>query len=187
MSAPNPVTGALLLCVDLQPVFIATVSSGPEILSRCSFAIAAARLLGIPTAFTEQVPSKLGGTEPRLLALVENPEIHAKDSFSALPAGSPVRAAITGSRDIEHLILCGVETHICVFQTAVDALQAGIAVTVLHDAVGSRRDVDSRAALESLARAGAHVLPSETVFYTIVRAATHPSFKAFTQLVKSHG
>jgi nicotinamidase-related amidase len=85
------------------------------------------------------------------------------------------------------MILCGLETPICVFQTAVDALQAGIEVTVLCDCVGARRPGDSEACLAALARAGAHVVPSETVFYTIVRGAAHPAFKSFTELVKKHG
>ena len=186
MSTPKPVEGALLLCLDLQPAFLAAVASGPALLRRCQFAVAAARLLGIPTAFTEQVPAKLGGTEPSLLALADPAEVHAKDSFSALAIGTPVRTALTGGRSIEHLIICGVETPICVFQTAVDALKSGTEVTVLADCVGARREADAEVCLDSLARAGAHILPSETVFYTIVRGAAHPAFKAFTELVKKH-
>jgi nicotinamidase-related amidase len=187
VSHPKPVEGALLLCLDLQPAFLNAVACGPALLRRCQFAVAAARLLGIPTAFTEQVPSKLGGTEPSLLALAEPAEVHAKDSFSALAAGSPVRTALTSGRSIEHLILCGLETPICVFQTAVDALKAGTEVTVLSDCVGARREADAAVCLNSLARAGAHILPAETVFYTIVRGAAHPAFKSFTELVKKHG
>jgi nicotinamidase-related amidase len=163
------------------------VAGGPELLRRCQFAVAAAQLLGIPTAFTEQVPAKLGRTDPALLALAEPAEVHGKDSFSALAAGSPVLAALTEGRSIEHLILCGLETPVCVFQTAVDALKAGIEVTVLSDCVGARREADARVCLEALARAGAHILPAETVFYTIVRGAAHPDFKSFTELVKKHG
>jgi nicotinamidase-related amidase len=187
MSGPKPVEGALLLCLDLQPVFILAVTDGQEVLRRCQFAVAAARLLGVPTAFTEQVPSKLGNTEPVLLALAEPAEVHPKDSFSALARGTPVRAALTEGRSIEHLILCGLETSICVFQTAVDALQAGIEVTVLSDCVGARRSADSASCLQALSRAGAHIVPSETVFYTIVKGAAHPAFKSFTELVKKHG
>jgi nicotinamidase-related amidase len=187
MTTPKPVEGALLLCLDLQPVFLRAVADGAGVRRRCEFAVAAARGLGIPVAFTEQAPGKLGGTEPALLALVESPEVHAKDTFSALAAGSPVRAAVTEGRHIEHLILCGVETPICVFQTAVDAVQAGLAVTVLTDCVGARREADSRACLGALARAGAHILPAETVFYSILGGSAHPYFRAYTELVKKYG
>ena len=126
MSAAKPVEGALLLCLDLQPVFLKAVGGGIRMQRRCEFAIAAAHGLGMPVAFTEQAPAKLGATEPALLELAGSPVAIAKDTFSALAAGSPARRALTEGRSIEHLILCGVETPICVFQTAVDALQAGI-------------------------------------------------------------
>lgn len=187
MSETKPVEGALLLCLDLQPVFLKAVASGDKVLRRCQFAVAAARLLGIPVAFTEQVPTKLGDTDMSLLLLAEPAEVHPKDSFSALAAGTAVRAALTENRHIEHLILCGVETPVCVFQTAVDAIKAGIEVTVLTDCIGARREADAEACLASLARAGAHILPSETVFYTIVRGAAHPGFRAYTDLVKHYG
>jgi nicotinamidase-related amidase len=187
MNTPKPVDGALLLCLDLQPAFLKIVSNGDELLKRCQFAVEAAHLLGVPIAFTEQVPDKLGRTEPVLLAIAEPAEVHAKDSFSALAVGTPVRTAVTAGKHIEHLILCGLETPICVFQTAVDALQAGIEVTVLSDCVGARRPADAATCLEALARAGAHIVPCETVFYTIVKGAAHPAFKSFTELVKRHG
>jgi nicotinamidase-related amidase len=187
MSAAKPVEGALLLCLDLQPVFLRTVGNGVRVQRRCAFAVAAAHGLGMPIAFTEQAPGKLGGTEPSLLELAGSPGVHAKDTFSALAPGSAVRGALTGGRNIEHLILCGLETPICVFQTSVDALQAGIAVTVLADCVGARREADARACLEALARNGAHVLPAETVFYSILGGSSHEFFRAYTELVKKYG
>jgi len=187
MSPPEPLEGALLLCLDMQPVFVRAVDQGEKVLGRCQFAIAAARGLGIPVAFTEQVPAKLGATDPRLLSLVDSPVVFAKDTFSALAPSCPARAELTGAGNLLHLLLCGVETPICVYQTALDALKAGLMVTLLADCVGARRPVDAAACLDALARAGAHVLPSETVFYSVLGGTSHPFFKAYTQLVKSHG
>ena len=177
----------LLLCLDMQPVFLRVVGNGERVLRRCKFAVASARGLEIPVAFTEQVPARLGGTEPSLLGLVDGPEVHAKDTFSALAAGSPVHRALTDGRDFKRLIVCGVETPICVFQTATDALKAGLAVTVLSDCVGARREADARVCLDALARSGAQVLPSETVFYSVLGGATHPFFRSYTELVKKYG
>jgi nicotinamidase-related amidase len=178
--------GALLLCLDLQPVFVRAVANGERVLSRCRFAVSAARGLGIAVAFTEQVPEKLGATDPTLLSLAQSPAVHAKGTFSALAPGSPARGAILGGGHAGHLLLCGVETSICVYQTAVDALQAGLAVTVLADCVGARREADARLCLEDLARAGARVLPAEAVFYSIIASSSHPFFRAYTLLVKNH-
>ena len=133
-----------------------------------------------------QVPQKLGATDPAILALAEAPAVHAKGSFSALAAGSPARSSIVGGKAVEHLVLCGVETPVCVYQTAVDALQSGLSVTVLADCVGARREEDARVCLEALAGAGVHVLPAETVFYSILGGAEHPFFRAYTELVKKY-
>lgn len=187
MSAPLAPGPPLLLCLDLQPAFLRAVGNGERVVRRCRFAVASALGLGVPVVFTEQVPGKLGGTEASLLGLVDNPEVHPKDTFSAFAAESPVRRALTEGRTFGRLLLCGVETPICVYQTAADALRLGLAVTVLTDCVGARREADARACLDALARAGAEVLPSETVFYSLLGGAAHPFFRSYTELVKTHG
>ena len=186
MKSPARSDGALLLCIDMQPVFVRAVADGPRVQRRCEFAVAAAVGLGLPVAFTEQVPQKLGGTVPELLALAFGAPVFGKNAFSAL-ADDGIRDALLRDRGVEHLLLCGIETPVCVYQTAVDALADKLHVTVLNDAVGARRDTDATACLAALARAGAHVLPCETVFYSLLHDVKHPFFKAYTQLVKSHG
>ena len=185
MNAAAAREGTLLLCVDMQPVFVRTVADGPKVLERCKFAVAAAQGLGIAVAFTEQVPQKLGGTAPALLALAASPEVHTKSQFSALAPGGPVAAA-AAKRRVSHVVVCGVETPICVFQTGMDALRAGLSVTVLSDCVGARRGADAAVCLEHLALSGAQVIPSETFFYGLLGDAKHPFFREFTELVKKH-
>jgi nicotinamidase-related amidase len=180
VKAPGSAKGALLLCLDMQPVFVRAVANGPAVLKRCQFAVAAAQGLGLRVAFTEQVPQKLGTTDPALLALASSPEVHAKEMFSALAPGSRLAGGV------DRLILCGVETPICVYQTAVDALASGIPVTLLSDCVGARREEDARACLDALARDGARILPAETVFYSLLGGASHPFFRSFTELVKKY-
>ena len=182
----NFADGALLLCLDMQPVFLRAVANSGEVLRRCQFAVSAARELGIPVAFTEQVPQKLGATDPTLLSLAQAPTVHAKEAFSAHACLLPSRTTPGDNKGLGHLIICGVETPVCVFQTAVGALQSGIPVTVLADCVGARREADARVCLDALARAGAQVLPAETVYYSILGGARHPSFRAYTELVKKY-
>lgn len=188
MSAqPNSIPAdLLLLCVDMQPVFVRAMVDSERLQQRCEFAVAAAAGLGLPVAFTEQVPQKLGGTAPALLALAPQAPVWGKRTFSAL-ADDGIRDALLRERGVRHLLLCGLEMPVCVYQTAVSALAAGLQVSILSDAVGARRPADARACLEALARAGAHVLPAETVFYALLGDVGHPFFRAFTQLVKSHG
>lgn len=177
--------GLLLLCVDLQPAFLSVIVDHEKITRRCAFAIQAAVGLNLDVVFTEQVPAKLGATSPTLLSLAPGAAVFGKNSFSAL-ADAAVRESFE-SRQVEHVLLCGIETPVCVYQTAIDLLANGQHVTILSDCVGARRPVDATVCLEALARAGAHILPAETVFYSLLRDATHPFFKTYTKLVKDHG
>lgn len=182
---PTAPAGVLLLCIDMQPVFVRALADGARVQRRCEFAVTAAHGLGLPVVFTEQVPQKLGGTAPELLALAPGAAVFGKNAFSAL-ADDGIRDALLRDRGVEHLLLCGTETPVCVYQTVVAALADKLQVTVLGDAVGARRPDDATACLAALTRAGAHVLPSETVFYALLHDVKHPFFKAYTQLVKAH-
>ncbi len=185
MSAPAAVPHPLLVCVDMQPVFLRVMPDAEKLQRRVAFAVAAARGIEMPLIFTEQVPDKLGGTAPALTALAPTSAVYPKITFSAL-ADEKIRDVIVRDEGAEHLLICGIETSVCVYQTALAALSEGLEVTVLSDAVGARRPDDARACLDTLVRAGVHVLPTETVFYSLLRDVNHPFFKAYTQLVKTY-
>jgi nicotinamidase-related amidase len=182
--ALSPSNG-LLLCIDLQPVFLATICDSQRVHWRCSFALETARGLGLPVLFTEQVPAKLGGTAADLLVLCEKPEAMGKDAFSAF--GNEKIAARLRASGAKHLLLCGLETPVCVYQTARDALKSGFQVTVLADCIGARRSADATTVLAHLAQTGCAVLPAETVFYSLLQNARHPFFRDYTVLVKKYG
>ena len=184
MTSPPAVPGALLLCLDMQAPFVNTVADSESLTRRCALALKAARGLGIACAFTEQAPKKLGPTLDELVRAAGDAPVFAKDTFSALATAS-IEALIT-ELEVEHLLLCGIETPICIYQTALDALNRDLAVTVLSDAVGARRPEDAAVALTALRTHGAHVLPVESVVYALLHDTGHPFFKPFTQLVKSH-
>ena len=182
---PPPPSDTLLLCVDLQPKFVGAMAGGDRIIRRCTFALAAATGLGLPAAFTEQVPEKLGATDPATRAAAPSAPVWVKTAFSVF--GDDVIRAELLRRDVQHLVLCGIETPVCIYQSALDARAEGLEVTLLSDAIGARRPADAAVCLEALARAGVHVLPSETVFYALLRDARHPFFRTYTQLVKNAG
>ena len=178
--------GLALLVLDVQPPFLKAVAKTAELTKRVAFAIEAARLLGIDTVFTEQVPEKLGNSDESLLACASRRVVLAKTAFSALQA--PGMEAFIRDHGVRHLIVCGIETSICVYQTVIEALQQGLGVTVLTDAVSARRKADHKAVLSFLNnRTQATVLPAETVFYTLLGGASHPAFREYTQLVKKYG
>lgn len=183
MNAAKP-ESCFLLSVDIQTGFLPLLPDSTGLVRRCCFAVEAAQLLGFGVGFTEQVPEKLGTTVPELRTLAPKAPLWTKSAFSAWRA--PELPADLSKSGRTCLLLAGLETSICIFQTARDALAAGIEVTVLADCVQARRPADARAALAELARLGARVLAIETVCYDWLQDAKHPQFRSFTQLVKRH-
>ena len=181
----KPIQHLGLLCLDLQDPFLNAIPDSEQLIRRCSFAIEAAELLGVQIAVTEQVPEKLSPTTDALRErLPGNTPIFGKRSFSGLQAEGAERWI--ESNQIDHLLLIGIETPICVYQTAVHALGNDLGVTLMADCIGQRRLVDREPVLQQLLAMEAHVLPSETIFYILMGAADHADFRAFTQLVKAH-
>jgi nicotinamidase-related amidase len=182
----SPPPGLVLLIVDAQDVFLRLLpAAGTPLMRRCALAVSAAKLLGIPIALTEQAPAKFGGTNAtvREAAGADAPAF-AKTAFSALAAdglGEWLRA-----QGATHLLVAGFEIPVCVYLTVLDALAADYEVTLLADAIGGRRPEDFPSVIHMMEAAGARCLPSETIFYSILRDATHPRFREFTGLVKKY-
>ena len=179
----TPASGVALLVVDVQPTFLKAMPDGEGCLRRCLLAASAAKLLGVPVLFTEQVPAKLGSTHPDLLlAAGEGRAVFGKTAFSAF--GAPGLAEAFGKLQVSQLLICGLEIPVCVYQTAVDALRQEMGVTLLTDAITARRAADQETCFAMLRSHGVTLLPTETVFYAMVRDAQSPHFRAFTELVK---
>lgn len=182
MSDPTNHLG--LLFIDYQDAFLNAIPDHDRLLQRSCFAAKAAALLGISIATTEQMPEKLGTTTEQLKsALPENTPTFSKSTFSAWGAAGINRWI--ESNQIDHLLIAGLESSICVYQTAVQALSENIGVTLLSDCISERRPEDRAPILQQLLTMEAHVLPAETIFYSLLGDANHPKFKEFTQLVKS--
>lgn len=181
---PSPENHLGLLLVDLQDGFLKAIPEHERIVRRTAFAVEAAQLLGIRIAATEQLPAKLGPTTEALSSRwPEHTPVFDKTAFSALSADGIGRWI--ESNQIDHLLLAGIETPICIYQTAVQALGDELGVTLLADCIGERRAEDRAPVLRQLLAMDAHVLPSETIFYSLLGDATHPKFREFTRLVKA--
>ena len=171
-----------VVVIDLQPVFLEMVATSEELRRRCALLLESAALTGMRIYLTEQVPEKLGPFDDELLALAPSASRFAKSAFSAFGAEGFEEALRTNG--VEHLLMAGVETSICVYQTALDARRSGFAVTTLTDCVSCRRPVDGEWALRSLRDAGCHALPIETVFYSLLGTADNPLFRDFSKLIR---
>jgi nicotinamidase-related amidase len=181
MSNPSKHLGLLL--IDFQDAFLKAIPDRERLLKRSSFALKAADLLGVSVAVTEQLPKKLGATTEVLSSSWDvNTPVFDKNAFSAFEAEGLHRWI--ESNQIDHLLLAGIETSICIYQTALQALGADIGVTLLSDCISERRLEDRAPVLEQLLSMDAHILPSETIFYSLLGGAEHPEFREFSELVK---
>ncbi len=183
MSDPTQHLG--LLCIDLQEPFLHAIPDSEALLRRCSFAIEAAKLLGVSVAATEQMPEKLTTTTGPIQSLFpENTPVFGKTAFSAFAAEGVDRWI--EANQIDHLLLIGIETSICIYQTAVQALGEELGVTLLADCVSQRRPEDREPVFQQLLAMEAHILPAETIFYSLLGSAEHSRFRDYTGLVKAY-
>jgi nicotinamidase-related amidase len=165
---------AALVVVDVQEGF-RPYGSFAGVAAQAAKLIAAARLLGVPALVSEQYPKGLGHSAPEL-GLEDEPRIE-KSVFSAARADG----FELGSRD--QAIVCGIEAHVCVSQTAHDLLDKGVEVHIPADAVGSRHAIDYERGLERLERAGAVVGTVEASLFELLERAGTPEFKSIQKLI----
>ena len=169
---------SLLAVIDVQERLLAAVPDADRVVARCGRLAEAAALLGVTRVLTEQYPQGLGPTPAALAAKL--PAAAAKMSFSCCGCGA-FDAAIDA--EVASVVLAGLETHVCVSQTALDLLARGLAVFVAVDAVASRHALDHDVALRRLEGAGAVLTTSEAVLFEWCRSAEHPRFKDVRTLV----
>jgi nicotinamidase-related amidase len=173
-----------LLIIDLQERLAAAMRPDAieRVVNRTLAAIAGARALGLPIIVTEQYPKGLGPTLKVLkdaLGTHEPTQIIEKIEFSAwLPA---VKAQLTGRPNV---LIAGMESHVCVFQTVRDLSAAGLVPHLAVDAVLSRSEVDHRIGLQRCEQAGAVPTTIETALFDALGKAGGPEFKAVSNAVK---
>ena len=140
------------------------------------------KLLELPILWTEQYTKGLGPTTPELSRLLVPLEPLEKNAFSCMREDPfPRRLAERGRRQV---VLCGIETHVCVLQTALDLLDQEYTVHIPEDAVGSRTEENRRNGLDLAGRAGAVITNTETVLFQLLERANLPPFKAVSRLIK---
>jgi len=170
------------LILDAQPRLLEGIEGAETLLDSIKVFARSMGALGVPACVTEQVPDKLGSTDDGVLEACPDSPIFPKDSFSAF--GCPDFEEWISAGGVEHLLLTGIETPICVYLTAVDAVRRGLTVTILTDCVGCRRPEDGKWALRKLENLGCHLLPLESLLYAMLKSARHEQFRAVSALVK---
>lgn len=172
-----------LAIIDVQVKLCAVMSASDmqAVANNCSRLVQAANLLAVPVVVTEQYPQGLGETIADITQYLGHVKPIAKTAFSAC-AEPKFKAQL--QRDKSQVILAGMETHICVLQTALDLIAQGKQVFVVEDAVISRNEANKSNAIARLAHAGCMVTNTESVLYEWLGNAKHESFKAISMLIK---
>ncbi|MCU0705167.1 MAG: isochorismatase family protein [Fimbriiglobus sp.] len=171
---------SVLVVIDVQDKLLAKMPTAAALVHSVGFLLDAAHLLGVPMRATEQYPKGLGPTTTEIARRLPQP-IPAKTAFSCCGADGFTAELKTLGRNV--VVLAGMETHVCVAQTAFDLLAAGFRVLLPVDAVSSRFEVDHSTALRRLERAGADLTTAEAVAFEWTHDAAHPKFKEVSKLV----
>ncbi|KAJ8392734.1 hypothetical protein AAFF_G00072180 [Aldrovandia affinis] len=172
----------VFFCCDMQERFRPAIKYFGDIISVGQRLLQGARILGIPVIVSEQYPKGLGSTVQEM-DLSAAKLVFPKTKFSmVLPEAEAALAEIPGLRSV---VLFGVETHVCIQQTALDLIGRGLEVHIVADSTSSRSMMDRMFALERLARTGITITTSEAVLLQLVADKDHPKFKEIQNIIKA--
>jgi nicotinamidase-related amidase len=172
----------LCVLIDVQAKLLPLIPAAPKIAWNLQRLLAGMNLLGVPVLATEQYPAGLGGTVPELRARLGNARVPAKQTFSA--CGCEEFLSQLTARFSTGVLLCGLETHVCVLQTALDLLALGYRVHLVADAVGARHAIDHEIGLRRMESNGVTLTTTETALFELCSTAALPAFKQLSQLIK---
>ncbi len=171
-----------LLVVDVQEKLVATMGAAARVVWNVRRLIDGARILGVPVVASEQYPQGLGATVEGLASRLEDRRSKLYFSCRELPE----LFLDLRQRNIEKLLVCGIETHVCVQQTVLDLLADGWRIFVAVDAVGSRNELDHQIALRRIESSGAVLTTTEAALFEWCQAAGTPEFKQISRIVREN-
>jgi nicotinamidase-related amidase len=173
-----------LVVIDIQEKLLPPIFQKDQLLRNVQLLIRAAGILKIPTLVSTQYAKGLGATVPEIASLLPQTEAIDKTLFSCFGSDAFCVAVkrLPGNRNT--LLLCGMESHICVTQTALSALREGYLVHVASDAVSSRTEWNWKIGLERMHEAGAVISSTEMMIYELMQSSSSAAFKELLPYVK---
>lgn len=166
-------TQATLLVIDVQEKLIGAVSDPAGTLARTRWLLAATAELGLGVVISEQYPKGLGPTVAALRGAAPGAQVVEKQHFSCVAANCLPQSLLAR----EQVIVCGMETHVCVLQTVLGLRALGKQVFVVEDACDSRSVANKAAGLQRMRDAGAQIVTREMVVFELMGSASHPRFR----------
>ncbi len=172
----------VLVIIDVQVRIAQAMYEKEILLKNLMKLIRGALVLGIPIIATEQNPEKLGPTETEIAQLLPKFQAIPKLSFSCCGEKRFWQELETLNR--KQVLIAGIETHVCVYQTVMDLLSSGYEVQVVADAVSSRAVENREIGLKRMVAEGAHLTSTETVLFELLRVAKGDKFREISRIVK---
>ena len=171
-----------LVVVDVQGRLAQLMYEREILFKNIRILIQAAKILDIPILWCQQCPDALGPTAPEISELLSDTQPIDKSSFSCF-GDERFNSALQdlGRRQI---LLCGIEAHVCIYQTAVDLAGMGYEVSVIADAVSSRTSENKEIGFAAARAEGAKITSTEMALFELLRTADHPKFRQIAKLVK---
>ncbi len=172
----------MLLVIDIQGKLAEIVHKSKYLIQNAAAMINGARLFDIPIIWTEQTPDKIGATIPELNQILEIQEPIIKKTFSC--CGDPGFIDALKATGKKQVMVTGIETHVCVYQTVMDLLDMGYEVEVIADAVSSRFKHNKQIGLDKMMAAGAGISSVEMALFELQVAVDNDRFKQLIKLIK---
>lgn len=176
------VEDTVLMVIDMQGNLYESMQDKPFLLENVRKLIRGMQVFGIPVIVTEQIPEKLGPTIEPVTELLPEVRRIPKSDFSCCGDGKIMKVLKAVER--RQVLLCGIEAHVCVYQTTVDLLGFGYEVHLVADAVSSRTAMNRRIGIEKMRDQGAHLASTEMVLFELIRSAEDPKFRDIFKIVK---
>lgn len=175
-------TAAVLILIDFQGKLAQSMYNQEDLFANAIKLIRGFRALGLPILVTEQTPAKLGTTIPLLALELGNANPIAKETFSCW--ANPLFRDELESLTRRHVVLTGIESHVCVYQTALDLMQNGYTVHLVTDAVSSRTPENRKVGIQAVKSAGGELTSAEMVLFELLKSAADPKAKDIFKIVK---
>ncbi|CAN5328977.1 hydrolase [soil metagenome] len=174
-------TNSVLIVIDIQDKLLVKIPAAAALVTNTAFLMDAAKLAAVSVIATEQYPKGLGPTTATIRQRIVG-DCLSKTAFSCCGANGFLAGLLQLQRPM--IVLAGMETHVCMMQTVLDLLEAGLHVVLPVDAVAARFNIDHDTALHRMDRAGAILTTVEAIGFEWLRDSTHPQFKTFSQLIQ---
>ena len=171
-----------LLIIDIQERILPVISNNERVVEYTLKLIKGFRALGLPIYYTEQYPKGLGPTARLIIDELGDLKPFDKMSFSCSGAGELFNEF--KRKNLSQIVVCGVESHVCVQQTVLDLIENGLQVNLAADAVSSRKEIDYRTALDRMRHHGVEVTTTEAILFELLNVCGTPQFKEVSKIVK---